>query len=90
MKPEKKFTAGTIAATIWRNQTADGQEYHSISFSRRYKDKEGNWKDTSSLTKNDLPRAIVVLQEAYKYLTLKESQGDGSLKPKEEELKFVK
>lgn len=85
--PEKKYSAGTIQATIWKNQK-DNLEYHTISFTRRYKDKEGNWKDTNSLTKTDLPKAIIVLQEAFKYLTLKETNNEVTT-PKEETLEFV-
>jgi hypothetical protein len=34
----------------------------------RYRDKAGNWKGTNSLSLNDLPKAILALQQAYEYL----------------------
>ena len=72
--PEKKFRAGTIAATIWKNShEKDGRsfEVHSISFERSYKDKDSDeWKTTSSLRAMDLPKAVVVLNKAYEYLVL--------------------
>ncbi|MBN2112178.1 hypothetical protein JW707_03710 [Candidatus Woesearchaeota archaeon] len=75
--PEKRFRAGAISATIWQNagQLKDGKQssYNTISFSRDYKDKEGNWKSTSSLRANDLPKAVVVLNKAYEYLVTKSS-----------------
>ena len=75
--PEKKFRAGAISATVWKNQTEkDGEvrEYRTVSFERSYQDKEGNWQTTNSLRVNDLPRASLVLQKAYEYIALQETQ----------------
>lgn len=78
--PEKKFVAGAISATVWQNKGTDqfGNEtvYKTISFDRRYKDKSGEWKSTNSLRVNDLPKGMIVLEEAYKYLLLKERHSD--------------
>ncbi len=68
-QPEIKFKAGGIAATVWKNQSKDG-EYRTVSFERSYKDKDGTWKKTSSLRLNDLPKATVVLNKAYEHLVL--------------------
>jgi hypothetical protein len=68
-KPEIKFRAGGIAATVWKNQSKEG-EYRTVSFERSYKDKEGQWKTTSSLRLNDLPKACVVLNKAFEHLVL--------------------
>lgn len=77
-RPEKKIRAGPISATIWKNNlnSKDGQsfEVRSVSIERGYKDKDGIWKNTSSLRLNDLPRARLVLEEAYRYLVLKGEQ----------------
>jgi len=74
--PEKKFRAGAISATVWRNKgqskTGEEVEYKTISIDRNYKDKEGNWQNTNSLRLNDLPRAAMVLQKAYEFLVFKE------------------
>lgn len=76
--PEKKFRAGPITATIWKNQAhlANGEEreFRSVSFERSYKDKTGNWKSTNSLRINDLPKAQMVLGKAYEYLSLVEQE----------------
>ena len=74
--PEKKFRAGAVSATIWRNQTErDGKivEFRTVSFERSYQDKSGEWNTTNSLRVSDLPRAALVLQKAYEYITLKEN-----------------
>jgi hypothetical protein len=75
--PEKKFRAGPISATVWKNQgqTQDKEKvtYRTVSFERNYKDKKGNWQTTSSLRFNDLPKATLVLSKAYEYLALKDN-----------------
>jgi len=77
--PEKKFRAGPISATVWKNQTEkDGKivEYRTVSFERNYQDKQGEWNTTSSLRVVDLPRAALVLQKAYEYITLREAYSE--------------
>ena len=68
-QPEKKFKAGAVSATIWKNGEGD-QSYNTISLERAYKDKTGNWKNTNSLRLNDLPKARMVLDKAYEYVVL--------------------
>ena len=72
-KPVKKFRAGAVSAAVWENQTEKGS-FASISLQRSYKDKE-EWKTTNSFNVNDLPKAMLVLNQAFKYLMLKEQPG---------------
>ena len=72
-QPEKKFRAGAISATVWQNQgqnskTGEAVSYRTISLQRGYKDKNDQWQNTNSFRVNDLPRAAVVMQQAYEYL----------------------
>jgi len=80
--PEKKFSTGAIRATIWKNMAKNQQgqdiEYRTISIDRRYKDKDGNWQSTNSLRVNDLPKLALVANEAYRYLILKDMEGNAS------------
>ena len=73
-RPEKKFRAGAVAATIWANEGKNDKgetvSYKTISFNRSYMDKDGNWKTTDSLRVSDIPKAVLVLSKAYEYLTL--------------------
>lgn len=71
--PEKRFKAGAIAATVWKNQTEkNGKtvEYRTVSFERHYLNDKGEWNSTNSLRFNDLPKAALVLQKAYEYIAL--------------------
>jgi len=74
-QPEKKIKAGACTASIFVNevQTKDGTlEMKTVVFQRTYKDKAGNFQNTSSFGTNDIPKAILVLSKAYEYLVLDE------------------
>jgi hypothetical protein len=76
--PEKKFRASPITATIWSHDAEkDGRkfQYKTVVVERTYRDnKSGEFKTTSSLRVNDLPKAIVVMNKAYEYLTLVDAE----------------
>ncbi len=67
--PEKKFRAGNVEVAVWRNSNKDDKSFYSVSMQKNYKD-DSLWKTTASLSKNDVPKALLALQEAYKYMTL--------------------
>ncbi len=71
--PLKKFRAGAISATVWENQTvnSEGQvvSFKNVTFDRSYKDAKGEWQNTNALRASDLPKAILVLNKAYEYLS---------------------
>lgn len=75
--PEKSIRAGPVKVSVWRNKTEEGRPYYSVSFEKQYLDEESDeWKTSSSLMKNDIPKAILALQEAYRYLVLHRSGKD--------------
>ena len=69
-QPEKKFKAGAVSATVWKNHSEKG-DYNSIQLDRVYKDKDG-WKRTSSFSAQDLPKAMLVLHKAYEFIVSKD------------------
>ena len=85
-QPEKKFRAGVISATVWLNQTKNPKgepvSYRTISLQRGYKDKNNQWQNTNSLRINDLPKAALMLNQAFEYLVTK--QQDDSITVQEE------
>ena len=74
-KPEKTFNTGAINVTVWKNEgiSKDGtkSEFRTVNIQRRYADKNGEWKSTSTLRINDLPRAALALNKAFEYLVMK-------------------
>ena len=73
-RPEKEFKVGAVRAAIWANErhAPDGKTFnsHKVLVDRVYKDNQGDFKTTSSLEANDIPKAILALKKAYEYLTL--------------------
>ena len=58
-------------ATVFGNEieTADGKVVQKhIVLQRAYKDKDGNFQNSSSFGVNDVPKAVLALQEAYRYV----------------------
>ena len=52
-KPVDEVRIGAVKAAIWRNETDNGSRFN-VTFSRTYRDSEGNWKSTSSFRRDDL------------------------------------
>ena len=80
-KPEKVFQHGAVKAAIFANEhEKDGESFvkNRISVQKVYRDKEGMFKTTTSLDVNDLPKAILVLQKAFDYLTVRHEPEDVS------------
>jgi hypothetical protein len=80
-KPVRVFQHGGVKAAIFVNEhEKEGESFtkKSISVQRVYRDKEGMFKTTNSLYVNDLPKAILVLQKAFDYLTVRHDPEDVS------------
>lgn len=68
--PDKKFKAGGLTATVWKSISQKGTTYYNVQLGKSYKDKDNNWKTTSSLRENEVPKAMVLLQKAYEYVIM--------------------
>ncbi|MEM9450279.1 MAG: hypothetical protein AAGA75_17320 [Cyanobacteria bacterium P01_E01_bin.6] len=63
-KPVETIRDGRIKATIWRNQGEKGA-FFPVTFSRTYKDGEGNLQDGDSFTKTELLKVLRLADRAY-------------------------
>ncbi len=70
MKPVKSVKVGAIEVAVWENSSKDGNKFYTTTIERNYKNGE-EWKKTSSLRNDDLPKAILALQEAYHFVAVK-------------------
>ncbi len=52
-KPLEEVRIGTVKAAIWQNDVA-GKTRYNVTFSRIYRDAEGQWKTAQSFGRNDL------------------------------------
>jgi len=74
-KPEKKFQAGCVEASVFENEIQhEGKaiKIKKVAFQKRYKSANG-WQSTYSLDLNDVPKAILVLSKAYEFMALNSS-----------------
>ena len=82
-QPIKQFKAAGMKAAIWRNEREeDGRTVvrHSVRISKSYRDRQtGDWKETDYYYANDLPRLVLVAQQAFEYIALKESEDESGL-----------
>ncbi len=77
-KPEKKFSCGSISASIWANTkivSSETVKLYSVTINKAYKEGE-EWKYTNSFNIEDLPKVALVATEAYKYIKLKSTNSD--------------
>ena len=71
-QPEITFRHGQCCASVFSNEHSKGDQKYTVRnvvFQRRYMDKDQEWQTTNSLKVNDIPKAILVLQKCYEFLT---------------------
>ena len=77
-RPVAKFTAGQVSAAIWENEvtTKAGKQVTMLkaTVERRYRDRDGQWKSSSSFARNEIPLAIYCLRKSFEHII--ESQKD--------------
>ena len=81
-KPRKVFQHGTCRASIFTNhmkKNGKAFEIPKVSISKRYQDGQGNWKSSSSLDINDVPKMILALSRAYTHLTVSRNDSDNEI-----------
>jgi hypothetical protein len=84
-KPEIVFKVGAVRASVFRNTiTHNGKEVSlaKVILEVRYRDKNGEWQGTHSLSLNELPKAILALQKSYEHLMSPVDSGDNQHSPR--------
>ena len=80
-KPVAKIRAGTVACALWENEinvNGTAKTVLKASIERRYKDREGSWKSSSSFGRNEIPLAIFCLARAFDKIIQEETSKSGS------------
>jgi len=70
-KPEKTIKVGGIQFSIWANDAGKGT-FYSLTIDKSYKDEKGNWQKSKNFKASDLVLLKLGIDEALKYLYLKE------------------
>ena len=66
-KPVQEVRLGRIRAAIWENDTQNGVR-HNVTFSRLYLDDDGNWQDSASFGRDDLPLLCKVADRTHTWI----------------------
>jgi hypothetical protein len=61
------FRLGRVRASVWSNESENGPWY-SVSFSRLYKDKDGQWQDSTRFSREDLPLLMKAADQVHTFL----------------------
>lgn len=69
-KPAHEIKIGGVKATIWPNDS-QGKTRHTVTASRSFK-ANGEWHQTSSFHKSDLPKLIEALSQAEQWIAERE------------------
>jgi hypothetical protein len=65
-KPVHEERLGTVKAVVWGNETDKGT-FHRVTFAKLYK-KDGQWNDTGSFDRDDLPLVMKVADRAHTWI----------------------
>lgn len=74
-RPIQKFSVGLVTAAVWENEGKEGRIFKSVTLQKRYKDGK-EWKTTNSLNANDLPKAVLALNKAFEFISLRQDSGE--------------
>ena len=75
--PLAKFKAGKVSSALWENQIQVKGASVTIlkaTIQRRYKDKSGTWKSSTSFSRNEIPLAIHCMQKAFEKIIEKQNE----------------
>lgn len=70
VKPVKAFRLRGLSASVFENHTTVNDRtitFLKVSLQRTYKDGD-EWKTTTSLSRDDLPVALLLLQRAWEFI----------------------
>jgi len=63
-QPLERLTDGSLRVSIWENDGQNGKHY-SVTASRCYRDKQGQWKESHSYSRAELLQLARMLEQAY-------------------------
>lgn len=62
--PVHQIRVGNIKAAIWKNDSGS----HSVTTERVYTDDDGAWHSSASYGRDDIPKLIKALADAYDWI----------------------
>lgn len=86
-KPVEVFRRRGIKVSVFQNQSGD-QFFHKIAVQKVYRDGD-NWKTTSTLGRDDLPVARLLIGHAWEFILDRESKPENQNTPDQKETSSV-
>jgi len=84
-QPAHKIRFGVLQVTIWRNTSDKGIWYSAVP-TRSYKQGDETWKETDSLSADDLLPMAELLRQAFSWIA-RQMQADSTARKAREEAK---
>ena len=79
VKPVTEIRLGRIKAAIWANETHNGIR-HNVTLLGLYKPEGGDWQDSTSFGRDDLPLVAKVADLVHSWIFQKTQEQNGSAK----------
>jgi hypothetical protein len=73
--PVAKFKAGSVSAALWENQIqvrGTTVKMLKVTVQRRFKDRDGVWKNSNSFGRSEVPLVIFCLERAFEKMLTQE------------------
>lgn len=83
VKPVHEIRLGRIKAAIWANETDSGIR-HNVTFGRLYKPEGGDWQDSSSFGRDDLPLVAKVADMVHTWIFEQSQEQNGAHKAEQQ------
>lgn len=66
-KPIHSIRVGRVEVAIWKNQS-ETAAWYNFTFQRSYRDDEGDFKNTATFGRDDLPVIAFLTARAFEYV----------------------
>jgi len=87
-RPIEQIKMGSgISVDIWKNQAKDGSDYYTASVSRSYMGDDKQWHQTSSFSRDQLPKLALAANRAFEKIV--DLQSGQSAEKSEDKESFV-
>ncbi len=70
-KPAKSFRLRGVSVSVFENSAKAGNRevtFHKVAIQRSYRDDDGEWKNTTSYGRDDLPVMGLLLKQAWQWI----------------------
>lgn len=63
-RPVATYRDGRLKATLWANESREGETYYTVNLAKTYEDRNGKLQETNSFNDSEIPRLKDLAGEA--------------------------